>query len=81
MIATVPGMIAPLVVELFCSELGTSDGFRAAFGLMGLGVSVPAVALFVCRYTGQPVGEPVGELVGELDAGLIAPQLRPVPAS
>ena len=55
-ISTLPGVLAPLVVEaLVDSPLGSVSGFRVAFALIGFGCGLPALLFFVCCFEAEPM--------------------------
>ena len=54
--ATLPGIAAPLIAQGLVSRLGAEDGWRAAFGLFGFGMALPALLALFCCFRAEPFG-------------------------
>ena len=53
--ATLPGIAAPLIAQGLVGRLGPEDGWRAAFGLFGFGMALPALLALFCCFRAEPV--------------------------
>lgn len=66
-IATLPGILVPLIVEALRAHLGNLAGFRVAFALFGFGAGLPALLVLMCCFRAEPA---------HLRRGGVAPSTR-----